>query len=63
MPDNTKTRGGSDRKKLAAGQDWEMSYMKEKFNVSSQQVAGAIRAVGNSRDKVEEYLKDKKSKK
>jgi hypothetical protein len=33
--------------------------MAEKFNVSSQQVTGAIRAVGNSRKDVEAYLKNK----
>jgi hypothetical protein len=36
--------------------------MREKFHVSSQQVAGAVRAVGNNRAKVEEYLTRKKIK-
>ncbi|MES2648097.1 MAG: DUF3606 domain-containing protein [Bacteroidota bacterium] len=61
MPDNTKSKGGRDRQRVAGGQDWEVNYMKEKFNVSGQQVAGAIKAVGNDRKKVEEYLKEKSS--
>jgi hypothetical protein len=55
--DNRSKRGGNDRKRVAGGQSWEVDYMKEKFKVSGQQVAGAIRAVGNDRRKVEEYLK------
>jgi hypothetical protein len=59
MPDNTSKRSGRDRSRVASKQPWEVNYMKEKFNVSGQQVAGAIRAVGNDRKKVEEYLKGK----
>jgi hypothetical protein len=59
MPDNLKTKSGRDRQRVAGSQDWEISYMKEKFNVSSQQVAGAIRAVGNNRQKVEAYISSK----
>jgi hypothetical protein len=55
--DNRSKRGGSDRRRVAGGQSWEVNHMKEKFKVSGQQVAGAIRAVGNDRRKVEEYLK------
>ena len=58
MADNLKTKSG-DRKRVAGGQNWEVSYMREKYHVSSQQVTGAVRAVGNSRHKVEEYLKSK----
>jgi hypothetical protein len=62
MP-TTGNRGRNlDRKKVAGGQEWEVAYMREKFNVSSQQVTGAVKAVGNSREKVEEYLKSKKGK-
>jgi len=57
MPDNKSKRGGRDRSRVAAGEEWEMAYMREKFGVSTQQITGAIRAVGNNRKKVEEYLK------
>lgn len=60
MP-NTKSNRGlkQDRSKVAGGQSYEISYMREKFGVSTQKVTGAIRAVGNDRKKVEEYLKGK----
>jgi hypothetical protein len=57
--DNRKNRGGRDRGRVSASQEWEVSYMREKFGVSSQQVSGAVRAVGNSRKKVEEYLRNR----
>ena len=59
MPDNSNKRGGQDRKRVAAGQRWEVSHMMEKFGVSRQQVTGAVRAVGNMRKDVEQYLKGK----
>jgi hypothetical protein len=59
MADNLKSRSGRDRQRVAGNQDWEISYMKDKFHVSSQQVAGAIRAVGHSRQKVEAYISSK----
>lgn len=59
MPDSRNNRGGRDRQRVAGGQTWEVRYMAEKFNVSSQQVTGAIRAVGNGRKDVEAYLKNK----
>ncbi len=56
-----KSRGISqDRKKVAGGQYHEVAYMKEKFGITSQQLSGAIRAVGNDRKKVEDYLKQRK---
>ena len=59
MPDNTNKKGGQDRQRVAAGQEWEVEYMMQKFNVSRQQVTGAVRAVGNMRKDVEQYLKTK----
>jgi hypothetical protein len=59
MPDSRNNRGGRDRSRVAAGQKWEVSYVAGKFGVSSQQVTGAVRAVGNDRKKVEAYLRDK----
>jgi hypothetical protein len=53
-------RGRSqDRRRVAGGQSHEMSYMREKFGISAQQLSGAIRAVGNNRKEVERYLKEK----
>jgi len=59
MPDNKNNRGARDRARVSGSEQWEIDHMKTKFNVSGQQVAGAIRAVGNSRKKVEEYLRNR----
>jgi hypothetical protein len=54
------SRGRSqDRKRVAGGQGHELSYMKDKYGISGQQLAGAIRAVGNNRKDIEKYLKEK----
>jgi hypothetical protein len=60
MPGKSTRGRRQDRRKVAGGQDWEKSYMQKKYRVSVQQVTGAIRAVGNDRKKVEQYLRDKK---
>jgi hypothetical protein len=57
MSDNKNQRGGQDRSRVAGGEKWEVSYMTHKFNVSAREVDAAIKAVGNSREKVEEYLR------
>lgn len=39
--------------------DAEYSYLKDMFNVSSQQVAGAIRVAGKNIKAIENYLRRK----
>ena len=61
MADNTNQGNddrniGSDRQRVAGGQDHEVQYLADKMNCSTEEVEAAIKAVGNSRDKVEEYL-------
>jgi hypothetical protein len=52
------TRGRNlDRSKVAAGQDYEVNYEKDKLNVSSEKVKNAIKTEGNSRKKIEKKLK------
>ena len=63
MTDNLKSRSGRDRQKMVGNQDWDIGQMREKYCVSSQQIAGAIRVVGNNRQHVEEYLMAKNSNK
>lgn len=59
MPNTKKSRPDQDRQRVAANENWEVSYMREKFGVTTLQVEEAVKAVGNSREKVEEYLKKK----
>lgn len=58
MGDNKKIKDGRDRAKVSSRERFEIDYLKKKFEVSGQQVAGAVRAVGNKRKKIEEYLKN-----
>lgn len=58
MPDNRNNRGRQDRSRVSS-QDFEVAHLMKKFKVSRQQVVGAKRAVGNSRAKVEHYLRDR----
>jgi len=56
MPDDLKKSGRQDDNKVSANQDWEISYMTEKFGVTATEVQNAVQAVGNQRDRVEAYL-------
>ena len=60
MGDNKNVKDGRDRSKIDSNEDYELSYLQEKLGVSMEQVRDAIEAVGNNRDKVEEYLKKNK---
>jgi hypothetical protein len=59
MGDNKKRTGEPDRSRISTSERYEMDYWKEKFDVSSQQLTGAVRAVGNNAKEVEKYLRDK----
>jgi predicted DNA-binding protein YlxM (UPF0122 family) len=59
MPDNKNKTGEQDRGKVAAGQDYEVSYLAKELGVSQQVVQDAIKAVGNDRVKVKAYIKKK----
>lgn len=59
MADNLRKRGSPDNKTINMNEDWEKEYWKKALNVSGQQLAGAVRAVGKSVEKVKQYLKDK----
>jgi hypothetical protein len=61
MPDNKNERGQQDRSRVSGEEKWELNYMMEKFNVTGEEVQEAIKAVGNSREKVEDYLRNRKA--
>ncbi|QIY90106.1 DUF3606 domain-containing protein [Chryseobacterium gallinarum] len=63
MADNKSKKGKSDRNKVSGSENYEIQYFKEKMNVSSQAVTGAIRATGsNDRKVLEKYLKNRHGK-
>lgn len=60
MSDNKSNTGNPDRSLISTSEKYEMDYWSKKFNVSHDELKKAVQAVGNSADKVEEYLKGNK---
>jgi hypothetical protein len=55
------TRGrAQDRAKVAGGQKHETAYESKKTGATASEVKGAVKSVGNSRDKVEAELNKSK---
>ena len=61
MADEKPKNDARDRNQVAGGEDYEADYIAKKHGVTREQVEEAIKAVGNERDKVEEYLTSNKS--
>ncbi len=59
MTDDLKNRGAQDRARIALGEDHEVQYWTKELNCTRQQLEAAVAAVGNSADKIREYLKKK----
>lgn len=57
MADDKTLRSPQDRSRIALGEDYEVRYWTEKFGVSKDRLAEAVKAVGNSVDAVERNLK------
>ena len=57
MADDKNLRGQQDRSRVAGNEDYELDYLARQLNVSREEVKAAIAAVGNDRDKIEQYLK------
>ena len=49
---------GSDRKRVAGGQDHEVDYLMQKCHCSREDVLDAIERVGHNRAKLEQFLMD-----
>jgi hypothetical protein len=59
MSDNKELRSPQDALRIAMGEDYEVEYWTKKFDVSGNELAAAVKAVGNSADAVERHLKGK----
>jgi hypothetical protein len=57
MSDNKNLRDGRDRSRVSGSEEYELQHIAEKLNVSADEVRRAIEQVGNSREKIEEYLR------
>ena len=56
MSDDTKKRGEPDRSRISIEQDHELRYWTQTLGVTKDRLQEAIRRVGNSPDKVRDYL-------
>lgn len=59
MADNKSKQDGIDDSRIDANDSSEVSYAAKQFGVSAERIREAIKNVGNSRDKVGEFLKNK----
>jgi hypothetical protein len=56
MSDDLNKRSGSDRSRISLGEEHEVRYWTEKLGVSREELERAVKAVGNSPDRVREHL-------
>lgn len=56
MSDDTTLRRPQDASRISMSEDYEVRYWTEKFGVSRDQLERAVNEVGNSADRVAEYL-------
>jgi len=57
MADNKTKRAPQDAKLISMSEDYEVRYWTEKFGVSTQELAEAVKAAGHSAKAVEDHLK------
>ena len=55
MDDKTKT-GNLDRELINTGENYEVEYWSNKFNVTPEQLKAAVKMVGNSVEQVKKQL-------
>jgi Protein of unknown function (DUF3606) len=60
MPDDTSKVGEPDRSRVAGDQDYEVSYVADKFGLSREQARDLIARVGNDRQKLEAAARELK---
>ena len=52
MADNKSKRGGADRRRVAGGEGYEVSYFARKHRITKEQAEKLINRVGNNREKL-----------
>jgi hypothetical protein len=60
MADDKNLRDGRDRSRVSGAEDYELQHLAEKLNVSTEEVRHAVEQVGNSRERIEEFLRRNK---
>lgn len=54
--DNLKEKGPQDRSRISLSEEWELQWWTDTLGISTDQLKEAVSKVGNSADKVREYL-------
>lgn len=62
MADDKNLRDGRDRSRVSGSEEYELQHIAEKLNVSTEEVRRAIEQLGNSRERIEEYLRSNRRK-
>ncbi|HEY6956186.1 MAG TPA: DUF3606 domain-containing protein [Flavisolibacter sp.] len=57
MADDKNRQDGRDRSRVSGSEEYELQYLAEKLNVSTEEIKKAIEQVGNNREEVEQYLR------
>ena len=57
MSDDKSNRGTADRSKISLSDDYEVRYWTNTLGVSKEKLTAAVQAVGNSAQRVKEYVK------
>jgi hypothetical protein len=60
MSDDKSQRGGADRSRINLEQDYEVRDWSKSLGVTEAELTAAVKAVGNSAEKVKEYLGKRK---
>jgi hypothetical protein len=60
MSDDKKKTGSPDSKLISLKEPYEVAYWSKKFDVSPKDLNAAVAAVGQSKQKVGDFLKSKK---
>jgi len=57
MSDDKGKRGPADRSKISLSDEYEVRYWTNALGVDKQELTAAVQAVGNSSERVKQYLK------
>ena len=60
MSDDKSKRGAADRSRINLEEDYEVRDWTKTLGVTKEELVAAVKAVGNSVEKVREYLKKKR---
>jgi Protein of unknown function (DUF3606) len=60
MSDDKSKRGAGDRSRINLEQDYEVRDWSKSLGVTKEELTAAVKAVGNSAEKVKDYLNKRK---